>query len=132
MLDILIAITQIVWGFGVFIFWVYFFLVENKNPERSEVYLVFERSFFLPDICWLASCMFISGFCLLMNQQIWVFFSIAGGSAMLFLFLLDLSFNIQQGNYKKEKRKENLGEIVINILCVIFGPLYMILGFINL
>lgn len=132
MLDILIAITQILWGFGVIIFWIYFFLVENKNPERSEVYLVFERSFVVPDICWLASCMFISGFSLLINQQIWVFFSIAGGSAMLFLFLLDLSFNIQQGNYKKEKRKESIGEIVINILCVIFGPLYMILGFINL
>ena len=132
MLDILIAISQILWGFGVIIFWIYFFLVENKNPERSEVYLVFERSFVLPDICWLSSCMFISGFSLFMNQQIWVFFSIAGGSAMLFLFLLDFSFNIQQGNYKKEKRKENIGEIVINILCVIFSPIYMILGFINL
>jgi len=132
MLDILIAISQIIWGFGIFIFWIYFFLVENKNPERSEVYLVFERSFVLPDTCWIAPCYFISGISLLMNQQIWVFFSIAGGSAMLFLFLLDFSFNIQQGNYKKDKIKKNMGEIVINILSAIFGPLYMTLGFINL
>ena len=108
MLDFLMAIFQILWGIGIIGFWIYFFLVENKNPERSEVYLVFERSFVLPDICWLASCMFISGISLLMNQPFWVFFSIAGGSAMLFLFLLDFSFNIQQGNYKKEKRKPNL------------------------
>ncbi|UCC19856.1 MAG: hypothetical protein JSV62_00840 [Promethearchaeota archaeon] len=132
MIDIFVAITQIIWGFGIIAFWIYFFLVENKNPERTEVYLVFEKSFVIPDICWITVCYFISGISLIMNQPIWVFFSIAGGSAMLFLFLMDLSFNIQQGNYKKDKRKENLGEIVINILCLIFGPLYMILGFLSL
>jgi len=132
MLDNFIAITQIIWGFGIIAFWIYFFLVENKNPERTEVYLVFEKSFVLPDTSWLASCMFISGFSLLMDQQFWVFFSIAGGSAMLFLFLLDFSFNIQQGNYKKDKRKENIVEIIVNILCLIFGPLFMFYGFLNL
>jgi hypothetical protein len=132
MLDIFLAITQILFGFGIIGFWIYFFLVENKNPERTEVYLVFEKSFVLPDIGWIIPCYFISAISYLMNQQIWVFFSIAGGSAMLFLFLMDFSFNIQQGNYKKDKRKANLGEIVINILCAIFGPLYMIMGFINL
>ena len=101
MFGIFIAITQIIWGFGIIGFWIYFFLVENKNPERTEVYLVFEKSFVLPDIGWVATCYFISGINLFMNQQIWVFFSIAGGSAMLFLFLMDFSFNIQQGNYKK-------------------------------
>lgn len=132
MLDIFLAITQILFGFGIIGFWIYFFLVETKNPERTEVYLVFEKSFVLPDIGWITPCYFISAISYLMNQQIWVFFSIAGGSAMLFLFLLDFSFNIQQGHYKKDKRKANIGEIVINFLCAIFGPLYMILGFINL
>ncbi len=132
MLNLLIAILQILFGIGFIGFWIYFLLVENRDPEKTEVYLVFERSFILPDIAWAAPCSFISAAGLLTNQGFWVFFSIAAGSAILFLFLLDFSFNIQQGNYKKEKRKENILEIIVNILCLIGGPLFMLYGFFNL
>ncbi|MFX1324085.1 MAG: hypothetical protein ACFE8N_03950 [Promethearchaeota archaeon] len=131
-MNILIGILQIIFGIGIIIFWVYFLLVENKDPEKTEVYLVFERSFILPDIGWATPCLFISAAGLLTNQGYWVFFSIAGGSAILFLFLLDFSFNIQQGNYKKGRLKDNFLEIIVNILCVIFGPLFMILGLFGL
>ncbi|MFW9865168.1 MAG: hypothetical protein ACFFCI_11590 [Promethearchaeota archaeon] len=131
-MNVLIGVLQIIFGIGIIGFWIYFLVVENKDPEKTEVYLVFERSFILPDIGWAAPCLFISAAGLLTNQGYWVFFSIAGGSAILFLFLLDFSFNIQQGNYKKGKLKENLLEIIVNILCVIFGPLFMVLGFFGL
>jgi hypothetical protein len=131
-MNVLIGVLQIIFGIGIIGFWIYFLVVENKDPEKTEVYLVFERSFILPDIGWAAPCLFISATGLLTNQGYWVFFSIAGGSAILFLFLLDFSFNIQQGNYKKGKLKENLLEIIVNILCVIFGPLFMVLGFFGL
>ncbi len=132
MLNLLIAILQIIFGIGILGFWIYFLLVENKDPEKTEVYLVFERSFILPDLGWIMPCLFISAFGLLTNQGYGVFFSIAAGSAILFLFLMDFSFNIQRGNYKKDKRKENIIEIIVNLLCVISGPLFMIYGFINL
>jgi hypothetical protein len=115
-MNVLIGVLQIIFGIGIIGFWIYFLVVENKDPEKTEVYLVFERSFILPDIGWAAPCLFISATGLLTNQGYWVFFSIAGGSAILFLFLLDFSFNIQQGNYKKGKLKENLLEIIVNIL----------------
>jgi hypothetical protein len=132
MLNVIIAILQIMFGIGLFGFWIYFFLVENKDPEKSEVYLVFEKSFVIPDLGWIAPCLFISAIGLITNQTYWIFFSIASGSAILFLFLMDFSFNLQQGNYKKTKRKEKFGEIIINILCIIAGPLFMAFGFINL
>ena len=131
-MDILIAILQIVFGVGLLGFWSYFLIVENKDPEKTEVYLVFERSFILPDLAWCAPCMFLSASGLLTNQGYWIFFSIAGGSAILFLFLLDFSFNLQQKSYKKERRKENILEILVNILCLFGGPLFMVYGFINL
>ena len=131
-MDILIAVLQIIYGIGLIVSWVYFLKVELKDPEKTEVYRVFEKSFILPDLGWCAPCMFLSALGLLTNQGYWVFFSIAGGSAILFLFLLDFSFNLQQKTYSKEKRKENIFEILLNIFCVIGGPLYMLYGFFNL
>lgn len=131
-MDLLIAILQIIFGIGIVCFWIYFLIVENKDPEKTELYLVFERSFILPDIGWATPCLIISALGLLTNQEYWAFFSIAGGSAILFLFLLDFSFNIQQKTYSKQKRKENMIEIIVNILCLICGPLFMLYGFFNL
>ena len=131
MLNIIVAIFQIIWGFGLIGFWIYFFLVENKNPARTEVYLVFEKSFVLADLGWVMPCYFISAFGLLTNQSFWIFFSIAAGSAHLFLFLMDFSFNIQQGTYKN-RTPENMFEMIINILSLIFAPLFMIYAFLNL
>lgn len=131
MTNILIGIMQISGGFLVLIYWIYFFLVENKSPERNEIYLVFERSFVLGDVFWVTPCLLISGFSILLNQPNWVFFSIAGGSALVFLFSLDFSFNLLQGNYK-QKTSGNYIEIVINILSVIFGVVFMIFGFIHI
>ena len=126
------AILQILFGIGVLGFWIYFLIVENKDPEKTEVYLVFERSFIIPDIGWVAPCLFISAVGLFTNQTYWIFFSIAGGSAIVFLLLLDFSFNIQQKTYSKEKRKENIIEILVNILSLIAGPLFMLYGFFNI
>lgn len=131
-MDLLIAILQMLSVVGMVGFWIYFLVVENKDPEKTEVYLIFERSFILPDIGWAAPCLFLSALGLLTNQEYWVFFSIAGGSAILFLLLLDFSFNIQQKNYSKERRKENMLEIILNVLCLILGPLFMLYGFFNL
>lgn len=130
-MDILIAILQIIFGVGTIGFWIYFLLVENKDPEKTEVYLVFERSFIIPDLCWVTPCLFISAFGLLTKQGFWGFFSIAAGSAILFLFLLDFSFNLQQGTYKRIT-SDNILEIIVNILCIIGAPLFMIYGLMNL
>lgn len=129
---ILIAIFQIIFSIGIVGFWIYFLLVENKNPERTKVYIVFEKSFIIPDLGWVTPCLLISAFGLITNQGFWIFFSISAGSAILFLFLLDFSFNIQQGNYKKENRKDNIIEIVVNILSAVGGPLFMLYGYFNI
>jgi len=131
-MNILMAILQILFGIGILCFWIYFLIVENKDPKKTEVYLVFERSFILPDIGWVMPCLFISATGLLTNQGYWIFFSIAGGSAIVFLFLLDFSFNIQQKTYSKEKRKDSIIEILANIISLIAGPLFMLYGFYNL
>ena len=121
----LIAIFEILIAVGLIGLWVYFFLVENKNPEKSKVYLGFERSFPVPDLGWATPSLIIAAIGLLSEQPFGVFFTITSGSALLFLGLLDISFNIQNGGYST-----NIGDTImnlfINLICVIFGSLFMI------
>ncbi|MHA1291512.1 MAG: hypothetical protein ACTSQJ_02460 [Promethearchaeota archaeon] len=131
MIEFLIVFFQIFIAVGFIGFWIYFFLVENKNPENSDVYLAFERSFPLPDLCWATPCLIIAAIGIITNQQFGIFFSIAGGSAMLFLGLLDISFNLQNGGYSG-KKFDTILNLTINLICVIFGPIFMIYGWMNL
>lgn len=130
MIEIILAIFQIIGAIGIGGFWIYFFLVENKNPENTEVFLAFERSFPIPDIFWATPALLLAAIGLLAGERYGVFFSIAAGSAILFLGLLDISFNAQNGGYKKST-SDTIMNLVINLYCVIFGILYMVYGFIN-
>ncbi|MHA1718413.1 MAG: hypothetical protein ACTSWX_06180 [Promethearchaeota archaeon] len=121
----LIAIFEILIAVGLIGFWIYFFLIENKNPEKSDVYFGFERSFPIPDLGWATPSLIIAAIGLLLEQRFGIFFTITSGSALLFLGLLDISFNARNGGYTT-----NIGDtimnIFINLVCVIFGPLFMI------
>ncbi|MBD3196396.1 MAG: hypothetical protein GF317_15160 [Candidatus Lokiarchaeota archaeon] len=127
MLNIIIAILQILLGIGFVGFWIFFFLVENKNPENTELYLAFERSFPIPDLGWITPSLFISAAGLLFNEVYGIFFCIISGSALVFLGLLDISFNVQNGGYKKSL-SDTLMNLAINLICVIMGPIFLYYG----
>ncbi|MFX1321939.1 MAG: hypothetical protein ACFFAQ_09870 [Promethearchaeota archaeon] len=131
MINIVIVIFQAIFVVGFIAFWIYFFLVENKNPERTEVYLVFEKSFILADLVFATPVLILSIFGILTEEKFGFFFSVVAGSAIIFLFFMDLCFNLQQGTYKK-RDGATLLEMGINILCLIFGPLFIIFGWFNL
>ena len=120
----LIAIFEILISVGLIGFWIYFFLFENKNPEKSEVYIGFERSFPVPDLGWVTPGLIIAAIGLLSEQKFGIFFTITSGSALLFLGLLDISFNVQNKGYTTNIG-DTLMNLLINIVCVIFGPLFM-------
>ena len=121
----LIAIFEILIAVGLIGFWIYFFLFENKNPEKSEVYFGFERSFPVPDLVWVTPSLIVAAIGLLSEQRFGIFFTITSGSALLFLGLLDVSFNVQNQGYTSNIG-DTLMNLLINIVCVIFGPLLMI------
>jgi len=124
MLNIIIAILQILLAIGFIGFWIYFFLVENRNPENTELYLAFERSFPVPDLGWITPCLFVAAIGLLMDALFGLFFTIISGSALIFLGLLDISFNIQNGGYKKSP-SDTIMNIFINGICIIMGPIFL-------
>ncbi|MFX1572298.1 MAG: hypothetical protein ACFFB0_06080 [Promethearchaeota archaeon] len=131
MMNLIIAGLEIFITLGIIGFWIYFFLVENKKPNQREGYLEYERSFPLPDLGWAAPCLIFGAIGLIMNQMFGFIFSIAGGSALIFLGLLDISHNLQYGGYTGEKWDIILN-LAVNLFCIIFGPIFMIYGLINI
>lgn len=123
--DITIAVFELLIAVGLIGFWIYFFLVENKNPEKSDVYFGFERSFPVPDLGWVTPSLIIAAIGLLSGQSYGIFFTITSGSALLFLGLLDISFNVQNKGYTTNI-SDTIMNLLINIVCVIFGPWFMI------
>ena len=114
-----IAILELLTAAGLILFWIGFFTIglAPKNPPKG--YMEYEHSFPLPDGL-LAVLLLIAGILLLMNNPIGNHLSLIAAGGLVFLGVLDFSFNIQNGVYKI-----STGDLItnafINIWCVGFG-----------
>ena len=128
MLNIIIAVFEIIWVVLFLGFWISFFIVDNKS-KMSEVEYKHELSFPFPDLGWITPCLLISAIGLLMDQPLSHFFSALAGSGMMFLGIIDLAFNLQNNKFNKEKYGfDAIVSMGVVILTLIFGPIFMIYG----
>jgi len=114
-----IAILELLTAVGLILFWILFFTVglAPKNPPKG--YLEYEHSFPLPDGL-LAILLLVAGTLILLNNPLGVNLSLIGAGALVFLGVLDFSFNIQNGVYKISKSDLILNAF-LNVWCVGFG-----------
>ncbi|MFX0004040.1 MAG: hypothetical protein ACFE9C_05235 [Candidatus Hodarchaeota archaeon] len=131
MLELFFVIVQLIGVAFLIFFWLYFLLIERKDPEKSQIYIAHESSFPLADLLWLAPCLLIAAIGLIIEQRFGIFFTIVSGGVQIFLGLLDLSFNLQQGQYKGTK-SDTILNIVIQVYCFIVGAIFLIYGYLNL
>ena len=119
-----ISILSIITAVGLVLFWIGFFTIglAPKNPPAG--YFVYEHSFPVPDI--ILAVVLIAGSVLNMtggthgNTLL-----VASGGALVFLGILDMSFNFQNGMYKTSVLDMILNAF-INLWCVIFGALIVV------
>ncbi|MFX0012695.1 MAG: hypothetical protein ACFE9R_20460 [Candidatus Hermodarchaeota archaeon] len=130
MIEIVLAILQIILAIGIVAFWIYFFMVENKNPEKEEWYLKHERSFPLPDLGLVTVCLLVAAVGLLIGERFGIFFTIVAGGGLMFLGLIDLAFNLQNGLFKT-KNMDAYMSIAIVAIVLIMGVLTLIYGYVN-
>jgi len=110
---ILAAVLELVLAVGIILFWVDFFLADGvhiSDPCLKEKYLAFESAFPVPD-AYLSIVLVIGSIGLLRKKSYGRFFSLIGGASLVFLGLLDISFNTQHGIYLL-----GLGEAALNLL----------------
>jgi hypothetical protein len=116
---IAIAVLELLTAAGLILFWIGFFTIgfAPKNPPRG--YMEYEHSFPLPDGL-LAVLLIVAGILLLMNNPLGGKLSLIAAGALLFLGVLDISFNIQNGIYKLSTG-DLISNAFINLWCVGFG-----------
>jgi hypothetical protein len=114
-----IAILELLTGIGLILFWILFFTVglAPKNPPPG--YFAYEHSFPLPDGL-LSILMLVTGTLLMLNNPLGIHLSLIAAGALVFLGVLDFSFNIQNGLYKTSKLDLVLNAF-INVWCVGLG-----------
>ena len=115
----LISALEIVTGAGIILFWVAFFTI-GMAPEKPPVgYFPYELSFPLPD--GLTSILLIiTGILMIKDKRPSTMMSLICSGALMFLGLLDFSFNIQNGVYAASTLDLAINAFV-NAWCVGFG-----------
>ncbi len=133
MIEIIMAIFQILIALGVIGFWISFYLSEYKNRKMSEVEFKHEISFPLPDLGWVTPTLIIAAIGLLLEQKFGFLFSVIAGSASIFLGLIDFAFNFQNKKFNvKQYGFDAYMSIVIVGVMLVFGPIFIIYGGLNL
>ncbi len=116
----IIAILQLITGIGIIAFWVVFLNTNVLYPENMpECYLNHELSFPIADIILCVGLIF-SSILLLKQNKIGFKLSLICAGAMVFLGILDITYNLQNGIYFISIM-DGLLSGFINLWLVLFG-----------
>lgn len=95
------VMIELVAAFGIVAFWTVYFtadLVRIEDARLKDVYIAYESAFPPADLA-LAGLLAAAGIALWRGKRSGILLSLLGGSCLVFLGLLDVSFNAQQGIY---------------------------------
>lgn len=123
---------SLIWIIGILLFtflattayWIAFFFTDSVQVRTDEVYLAFERSFPLAD-AWMAICGLFGAIGLWRGRAWGFLFGVLTASSAIFLGLMDVLFNLNEGIYIIGG-SGTLIEIIINLLLLGLGPIIII------
>ena len=109
---VIAAILELALAVGIVSFWTAFFttdMIRMDDPRLKEIYMAFESAFPVAD-GYLSVVLVVGAVGLLRKKAFGRLFSLVGGASLVFLGLLDISFNTLHGIYRL-----GLGEAVMNL-----------------
>ena len=115
-----LAAILFIGALGTILYWLTFFTSGAVQASADACYLVFERSFPAAD-GWTAAASLAAARSLWRARPSAVLWGIAAGSGFVFLGLMDVLYNIENGMYALAN-PEMGAEIVINAFCLAIGP----------
>lgn len=127
-LSILLIITSIL----VIYYWVDFFVRKGVQVTQEEWYIKFQKAFPVADM-WMVMCALLSAIGLLTEQTYGLFFSILASSSLIFLALMDITFNVENNLYRLVSTSNEMKiELVCNVWFLSFGVILIIYSWIRM
>lgn len=118
-----IAVLELITALGIILFWVGFFTVGLAPENPPAGYFVYEHSFPLPDSI-LALALIVAALLLLKGKSLGRSVSLVAAGGLIFLGVVDFSFNIGNGMYAISVLDAVLNGF-INLWCVGFGAVLL-------
>ncbi|MCL4477675.1 MAG: hypothetical protein M1381_01050 [Deltaproteobacteria bacterium] len=113
-------VLEVLAGVFTIVFWILFFFVPGSVQSSDEkCYMVFQKSFVAADL-WMSIAFFLSAYFLYRSESIGVLWGIVAGGTFVFLGLMDVLYNIENGMYK-HINSGMFFEILINLTSLVFG-----------
>ncbi|MGD2295599.1 MAG: hypothetical protein PVF22_07160 [Candidatus Aminicenantes bacterium] len=113
------AVLELVLAAGIVSFWIAYFsadIVQISDPVLKQKYLAFESAFPVAD-GYLSIVLVIGGIGLLRKKSFGRLFSLIGAASLIFLGLLDVSFNTLHGIYCLGFVEAAMN-LAINLICL--------------
>jgi len=108
-------------------YWIVWFGVDREilASAHTESYYAFENSFPVADL-WMVACGILAGVALVRRRASSLLWIIASGATSIYLGLLDVLFDLENGIYRSPDIGGVCVEIAINVLTLAFGTVIMI------
>jgi len=122
LMTIILAVLLILTALVTIYYWADFYLRGAVHVIEDEWYIKFEKSFPVADLWGLCACSLIGAVGLWTGQFYGAFFSLLAAGSMIFLALMDITFNIQNGLYPLiALSNEMVFELIINLWTLVLG-----------
>jgi hypothetical protein len=119
--DTLLGVLLLVTGVVTVAYWADFFLRGTVHVVEEDWYLRFERAFPVAD-GFLAVASLVAGVGLLRGEGYGEAFGLVAAGALLFLGLMDVTFNVQNGLFRLLPGSAAMwAEVVINVWSLALG-----------
>ncbi|HYP99414.1 MAG TPA: hypothetical protein VER96_12155 [Polyangiaceae bacterium] len=108
-------------------YWIVWFGVDREilASAHTESYYAFENSFPVADL-WMVACGILAAVALVRRRASALLWIVASGATSIYLGLLDVLFDLENGIYRSPDTGGVCVEIAINVLTLAFGTVIMI------
>jgi hypothetical protein len=120
-MDIALSVLLIGTAVVCIYYWVDFYITGGVHVIKDDWYIKFQNSFPAADL-WMSVCAVLGAIGLLTGQTYGLLFALLAASSLIFLGLMDVTFNIQNKLYRLVATSGQMKfEVFLNIYALGFG-----------
>ena len=125
----IIAVSVLLLGTaaGLIYYWIDFYSGRLVQVVNEDWYIKFQKSFTVADL-WTAACAILGAVGLIMGQTFGLVLTLIAAGSLIFLGLMDITFNVQNNLYRLVSKSGQMKfEVFINLWTVGLGIAFIVL-----